>query len=59
MTSMGNGLDDDCDSATDDNVDDDDDSATGNNLNRMSAATWCDKRMGKRIMCDEKLGVLN
>ena len=28
MTSTGNGLDDDCDSATDDNVNDDDDCAT-------------------------------
>jgi hypothetical protein len=29
MTSTGNGLKDDCDSAMDDNVDNDDDSATG------------------------------
>ena len=59
MMSMGDGLDDDCNSATDNDVDDDDDSATGDDLNGMSAATRCDKRMGKRIMCDKKLGVLN
>ncbi len=33
MTSTGDGLNDDCDSATDDNVDDNDDSTTGNELN--------------------------
>ena len=32
MTSMGDGLDDDCDSATDDDVDNDDDSTTGDDL---------------------------
>jgi hypothetical protein len=32
MTSTGDGLDDDCDSATDDNVDDDDDSTAGDDL---------------------------
>ena len=31
-TSTGDGLDDDCDSATDDDVDDDDDSTTGDDL---------------------------
>ena len=33
MTSTGDGLDDDCDSATDDDVDDNDDSVTGDDLN--------------------------
>ena len=33
MTSTGDGLDDDCNSATDDDVDDDDDSTTGDDLN--------------------------
>ena len=59
MTSMGDGLDDDCNSATDNDVNNDDDSATGDDLNGMSAVTRCDKQMGKQIMCDKKLGVLN
>jgi hypothetical protein len=36
MTSSGNGLDDDCNSATDDDINDDDDSTMGNDEYRRS-----------------------
>ena len=52
MTSPGNGLDDDCNSATDDDVDDDDDSMTGNNLdNDGDGATVdvADQQFNKQI----------
>ena len=47
MTSTGDGLDDDCDSATDNDVDNDDDSTTGDDLNDDGGGATGDNNDGK------------
>ena len=48
MTSLGNGLDDDCNSATDDDINDDDDSTMGNDLGRRNIAVHGVRVSGQR-----------